>query len=314
MSRSRGKPADDSLQVNARAAGHGDVRVVVQGTQHNVQNYYSDEAREAAGPVRPFDLPNLRLWIDRIVTDYRQQLAAEKPGVTGKETAGQLRQLAALQQSVDDPAGTANGKHALRRLLASGVAQYLSRARQPPAGQVPEQLLLDLLVFALWAVLEAPGLPGTWQQDLAELTSPRVAVVTEAARNAKAAGRPPDVEAFAGVLSAKPVASALLNLLDDLNDPGRGGSAFTALAVAAGLPSPPRRGGAKATATWALAVLAGGTAGVVGAEASGLLDAAPSGAPHPFGTHGSHQPATPDHHHGHGHHTGSLLEDILSLF
>jgi hypothetical protein len=317
MSRPGRKSADDSFQVDARAKGHGDVRVVVQGTQHNVENHYYGEARDAAGPIRPFDLPNLRLWIDRIVNDYRRQVTGEVQGLTAKEAADQLRQLTALQHSVDDPPANAGGRNTLRRLLASGVAQYLSRADQLTAGQVPEQLLVDLLVFAIWAVLEAPRLPETWLQDLAELTSPRVAVLTEAARNAKAAGQPAEVEAFASVLSAKPVSQAVINLLDDLNDPGRGGSAFTALAVAAGLPSPPRRGGAKATATWVFAVLtgatAGATAGVIEEEVSRLLGAAPSGAPHPFGDHGSHQPAAPGHHHPHIHHH-SLLEDILSLF
>jgi hypothetical protein len=204
----------------------------------------------------------------------------------------------------------------LRRLLASGVAQYLSRAGQVPAGQVPEQLLVDLLVFALWAVLEAPGLPGTWQQDLVELTSPRVATLTVAARNDKDAGHPVPVEEFTRVLSARPVGPALHNLLDDLSEPHRGGSALTALAVAAGLPAPPGRGGAKGTATWMIAVLAGATAGGVGVgviedHVGGILAPVPSPAPQPSGGHGHH----PDlHHHGHGSHGhGSLLDLILDL-
>ena len=319
MSRSEGAPAGDSFNVNARAKGHGDVRVVVQGTQQNIHNHYYGEAGGEAGPVRPFDLPGLRLWIDRIVADYRQQLTAGAGEPAGKEAAGQLRQLDELRRSVEDPAGNGGGKNALRRLLASGIAQYLSRAGQVPAGQVPEQLLVDLLVFALWAVLEAPGLPGTWQQDLVELTSPRVAALTVAARDAKDAGRPVPVEEFTSVLSARPVGPALHNLLDDLSEPRRGGSALTALAVAAGLPAPPGRGGAKAMATWMIAVLAGATAGgavgVIEGHVGGLLDPASSPASHPSGGHGHHPDLHhPDlHHHGHGHGHGSLLEMILDL-
>ena len=175
---------------------------------------------------------------------------------------------------------------------------------------------MDLLVFALWAVLEAPALPGTWQQDLVELTSPRVATLTVAARNARDAGHPVHVEEFTSVLSARPVGPALHNLLDDLSEPRRGGPALTALAVAAGLPAPPGRGGAKATATWMVAVLAGATAGgavgVIEEHVGGLLAPVSSPAFHPSGGHG-HHPDLHLPHHGHAHGHGSLLDMILDL-
>ena len=297
-------PSDDqagsSFRVDARASGHSDIRMVVQGTQHNVENYYYIDSSGGPAHLRPFDLPNLRIWIDRITADYRHLLADKQLEVPEKETASQLRQLDGLRQSVNDPSARVNGKNAMRRLLAGGVAQYLSRAGQLPTGPIPEQLILDVTVFALWPVLEAPGLPSTWQQDLAELTSPRVATITATARDIATAGNRVDVETFARALSAKPVTRAVLNLFEDLGDPGSGGAALTAIALASGLPKPPQTGGAKAIATWAFGALGGAAIGVTASDidtkVDELLDMNPDG---------SH------HHHGSGSAFEHMLDDFL---
>jgi hypothetical protein len=315
MSSPSDESSGDRFQLDARAKGHADMRVVMQG---NMYNYYVGD-REGTDGLRPFDLPNLRLWIDRIVTDYGR-LAAENPNSsTGKEAAGHLRELALLSQSVSSSPQKTKDRNALRRLLAGGIAQYLSRAGTIPDHKLPEQLLKDVAVFALWPILQATVLPSTWEEDLAEITSPRVASITAAARGMMVTGQSVDLEGFAGTLSAKPLERALFNLFEDLNDPRRGGSALTAIAVATGLPDPPRKGGAQATARWVITALVGTAAGItayeLGESASGILDRGPDPVEHIMNAWGGNQYSTRSHHHSVAEHViDHLVDDIINLF
>ncbi|WP_179166783.1 hypothetical protein [Streptomyces sp. CB03238] len=220
--------------------------VVQAGTfTGQIHHHYTDDRR-------PLDLPSLRLWVDRIAADYRTMVedSGDRAGVA------HVRQIDLVRAGLDD-SGLENErrKDAVRRLVVAGIIGYLARPGTPDE-PVPEQILLDLIVFSLWPVVTAKKLPPGWQGELAQITSPRLAALVDRAR----AERKPTAETFARATANKSFSSAMVTLFDDLADPRRGGALLTAMAVAGGLPAPPtgpREG--KKVAAWALAI-AGGAA------------------------------------------------------
>lgn len=201
----------------------------------------------------PLDLLALRLWVDRIASDYRAMV--EHTG--DRAGTAHIRQIDLVRAGLDDSGpGNERRKDAVRRLVVAGITGYLARPGTPPDEPVPEQILLDLIVFSLWPVVTARKLPPGWQGELAQITSPRLAALVERAR----AERKPTAETFARAVADKSFSSAMVTLFDDLADPRRGGALLTAMAIAGGLPAPPtgRREGKK-VAAWALAI-AGGAA------------------------------------------------------
>jgi hypothetical protein len=221
--------------------------VVQAGTfTGQIHHHYRDDRR-------PLDLLALRLWVDRIAADYRAMVedTGDRAGAT------HVRHIDLVRAGLDD-SGPENErrKDAVRRLIVAGIIGYLARPGTPPDEPVPEQILLDLIVFSLWPVVTAKKLPPGWQGELAQITSPRLAALVEQAR---AEGKP-TAETFARAVAKKPFSPAMVTLFDDLADPRRGGALLTAMAIAGGLPAPPtgRREGKK-VAAWALAI-AGGAA------------------------------------------------------
>lgn len=221
--------------------------VVQAGTfTGQIHHHYRDDRR-------PLDLLTLRLWVDRIAADYRAMVKE-----TGDRAgAAHVRQIDLVRAGLDD-SGPENErrKDVVRRLVVAGIVGYLARPGAPPDEPVPEQILLDLIVFSLWPVVTAKKLPPGWQGDLAQITSPRLAALVERAR----AERKPTAETFARAVANKSFSSAMVTFFDDLADPRRGGALLTAMAIAGGLPAPPtgRREGKK-VAKWVLAI-AGGAA------------------------------------------------------
>jgi hypothetical protein len=222
----------------------------------HIHYHYSDERQ-------PLDLPALRLWVDRIRADYRAMVedTGDRAGVA------HLGPIDLVRAGLDDSGpGSERRKDTIRRIVVVGVIGYLARPGTPPNEALPEQILLDLIVFSLWPMVTAKQLPSGWQGELAQMTSPRLAALVEGSR----AERRPSAEAFARAVSNKSFSAAMAALFDDLADPGRGGALLTAMAIAGGLPAPPvgRREG-KRVAAWVLAVA--GSAAL--AEAMGDRDA-----------------------------------------
>lgn len=202
---------------------------------------------------QPLDLLTLRLWVDRVAADYRA--VADRTG--DRAEAAHVQQLDLLRAGLADagPEGERR-KDKVRRHVVAGIVAYLARPGSPPDKPVPEQILLDLIVFSVWPVVTAKKLPPGWQGELAEITSPRLAALVEQAR----VERRPVAEEFARLVANKSFSSAMVTLFDDLADPRRGGALLMAMAVAGGLSTPPvgKREGRKVSA-WALAI-AGGAA------------------------------------------------------
>jgi hypothetical protein len=139
-------------------------------------------------------------------------------------------------------------------------------------------------------------------------------------------------QAFGRALTEVNFAPGLLNLLNDLADPGRGGCAFTAITLASTGTIPERMGRVKVATLW---VLMAAAAGVIGNRAddilTGLLDwlSDPAsthsrGVPdhHSVGHSGSssdvgHDAHRDHHHHGGSHHQGQgeglahIIEDFI---
>ncbi|MCB5180555.1 hypothetical protein [Streptomyces antimicrobicus] len=246
----------ESVRMDARARGSGQVFQVVGGTQYVVQHQHH---HQRGGGV-PLGLPELRIWIDRLVRDYRVHVGAQR----GR---GGRRQLEALQREFGGAAGAGrrDGKERVRRLVAAGAVQYLQEAARVPSEPLPVVVMADVAVFALWPVVQAPDLPPDWQDQLAELTTPRLAALVAQARASAAEGRPVAVDAFARVLADKPFAHGILALLEDLADPRGAGACLTALALAARVPAPPRKA-PRALLGWLLGVGTGAVAGGAAAD------------------------------------------------
>ncbi|MGW4726495.1 hypothetical protein [Streptomyces sp. NPDC004291] len=255
-----------TIRQDARAQGQGQVYQVAHGNQKIVHHHHHGAAR----PAVPYNLPELRVWIERLTADYRLLLAARGELPRGRREAAQDRKtLEALGADLAGNPGRRDGKDQVRRLLAAGAAQYLSRGGPVPAGTLPEAVMVDLVVFALWPVVQSPGLPEGWHDHLAELTTPRLAAFTAAARDAVRRGRTVTPEEFGRHVADKPFARAVLALLEDLDDPRRGGAALTALSLAAHHAPPPQKAGGKVLLGW---LLSGAAGAAVGGTAVGVAD------------------------------------------
>ncbi|MGW6935826.1 hypothetical protein ACWGE0_37625 [Lentzea sp. NPDC054927] len=196
---------------------------------------FSGQIHHHAAPRQPLDLLTLRQWVEHIAAGQDQH----------------ARQLDQVRAAVADPS-TAD---AVRRLMIAGMVGYLARPGAPPDRPVAAQIVLDLVVFALWPVVTAKKLPPGWEGQLAQLTSPRLAVLVQRARE-----QPPAPEEFARTLASRSFTSATAMLFDDLADPRRGGALLTAMALAGGLEAPPTaRGAGRKVAVWALVIAGGAT-------------------------------------------------------
>ncbi len=226
-------------------------------------------------PVAPLDLPAIREWISSLADDYARSLRGGGPG-SRRKAAKEAKSLAAELDAVSDDLagsfGNAKAEDVLRRLLAVGLVQYVKVVGRVPQGAAPEQVILDVTAFALWPVVQARELPRDWQGTLARLTSPRMAELVAAARSVDAAQSPGNFGAFTGLLARRPVSQGALNLLHDLGDQKRGGSALTALALAADLPRPDHTQRGKTAITWIFAALAGGALGAEGTNAAAAIN------------------------------------------
>jgi hypothetical protein len=225
--------------------GYGTLKV-----SHNT--YYGSASAQPA----PFDLPQLREWLDEVAAGYQDYLEEYPAELSRGQRKANQRELSGFASLLKDSDNGQAAKDAVRRLIAGGVAEYLILARGART-PLSDRTALDLIVFALWPVVQAPRLPDCWQNELAEITSPRlVAVVAEARRIRDRL----TCETFTRAVADKPFSRALLALLQDLADPGRGGPAVTALALTCRLPEPPVSKGPRAMLAWFLAGVAVGTA------------------------------------------------------
>lgn len=208
---------------------------VIMGPVVQAGTFAGEIHHHHADPQHPLDLLTLRLWVERVAADHRVK--------------SDRKQVDQVRAAVADPS-TAD---AVRRLMIAGLVGYLARPGAPPDRPVPEEIFTDLFVFALWPVVTAPKLPRGWEGDLAQLTSPRLAVLVQRAREQRT-----PVEEFTRALASKSFSPAIAALFHDLADPRRGGALLTALALTGGLKAPPtgRRAG-REVAVWAL-VIAGG--------------------------------------------------------
>lgn len=249
------------VQMSAAASGASSIYQVGSGSQRITVNNF------AAG--RPLDLAGLRAWIDRLAqacaaaTDSSADRAAKHSARSRTELIDDVR------RDLSASGRQSKGKDCLRRLLVTGTVQYHASVSLAPRNP-SEQMILDLLVFALWPVVQAPRLPKGWQGYLTELTSPLIAQVVIDAREAEAGRRSIDPPLLTRALAAFQLTGAASNLLEDLGDPTRGYGVVTAVAMAARLPAPAKPG-ARSLVTWLVAAAVGGASGAAIAEAGTSL-------------------------------------------
>jgi hypothetical protein len=205
------------------------------------------------------DLINLRLWIHRVASDYEK---AHPRRWDGRRHKKNLKLI--CQATEGAPKGSAID--ALRGLIATGVIQHKRSNQEIPEEALPETLMLDFTVDALWPIVIARKLPESWLDSLAKLTSPQLASLVSSARAVKTSRvRAPktsmDKQEFYSEIAQTPFADGVLNLLKDLNNPRGGGSYLATVAIADGF-GPPRKGSTpKNLLHWLAGAAAGGVIG-----------------------------------------------------
>jgi hypothetical protein len=213
------------------------------------------------------DLRSLRLWINRVASDYEHAHARQGDNRRHKEN------LESIRQAIE---GASNGsaKDTLRGLIASGVIHYKKSNQKIPEGTLPETLMLDFAVDALWPIVIARKLPREWFGSLEELTSSQLASLVGSARAAKTfwvRGTKNSVKRrriLYSEIARTSFADGILNLLKDLNDPRGGGSYLATVALADGFDAPPNGSTPKDLLRW-LAEAA--VVGVIGSRADAVI-------------------------------------------
>lgn len=273
-------------------------------------------------PDTPMDLPQLRFWLTRLASDYEKILTEKNPPLTKRQRKDHRKALASVRQTCE---GSANGqgKNRVRELIAAGAISYGLSRHRPPDELIPEQLIIDFAVFALWPLIIVPKLPESYFDDLRVISSEPLARLVTHARLSRMTKSPMTAEDFARALAGSNVAAGVRNLLNDLADPQRGGCAFTAISIAGTGTVPHGRTSPKVIAMW---VLAAAGAGIIGNRADDAvtkawdwLDNADNHAIPQDGTHATHHSSSSsgpqDHHSGpQDHHHQSRGGDGLLNF
>ncbi|MBS2966544.1 hypothetical protein KGA66_26125 [Actinocrinis puniceicyclus] len=205
-----------------------------------------------------------------MIINYERYLVEEKLSLGKREQKKLRKRLEALRQTYQgDPQGS--GKDRIRELIASGVVTYGFDGSDASIEMLPEQIMVELVTYALWPVIIAPKLPGSWFEDLQEISSSQLATLVTHARLSRTTGSGMSVQTFERAVATVQFASGLLNLFEDLNDPHRGGPALTAVVLADSGSIPPKHASPKAIVLWTLSAAA---AGVIGNRADAALGAA----------------------------------------
>jgi hypothetical protein len=216
------------------------------------------------------DLLHLRVWISQLAADYEQSSRAENLRLTRAEKRKHRNALRSARNSCDGKAGGA-GKERIRELIAVGVSRYQPVSGLPPGGLLPQQIAIDFTVSALWPLVVVPKLPKSYLDDLSQITSEPLARLVAHARIARTTGPGMSVQKFGQAIANSTFASGVLNLLNDLADPRRGGCALTAVSIANSGSMPPHRKSPKVIAAW---IFSAAAAGVVGNRADDALTGA----------------------------------------
>jgi hypothetical protein len=200
------------------------------------------------GQDRPLDPVQLRAWIAEVFEQYR-----DRDADASKHWHRKRQQELAEAFRESDDSRRRPPRSMIRKLAVTGVVNYLSRTGQASGGTVPAWFMLDLIVFAMSPVITARRLPSGWKDDLAALTSPRIAALVEQARASRRAGAQRAVEDFAYAVARRDYTLAVVNLFGDLADHDRGGPLLSAMAAAASIERPTYYSG-KRMFLWAVGV------------------------------------------------------------
>jgi hypothetical protein len=223
--------------------------------------------------AEPLDLPLIRQWLGTLASVGNDSARGGKHHLLRKTAKPAQSHEDGVNALIDNLSGMLGGsptEDILRRLLALGAVHYIRRIGRVPVDAKTEDVILDVTAFALWSVAQAPVLPSDWEEVLARLTSPRMADLVAQVRGVDAARRRENFAIFYGILASSPITQGARNLMADLSDPRRGGSALASLALAAGLPEPDPRQRNKAAIAWLFTAL---FSGALGAEGGHLADA-----------------------------------------
>lgn len=250
---------------------------------------------ERASRNGSLDLPQLRVWIARLASDYDQTLRSGQLPLTPAEKRKYRDAIRSAGNSCEGKVG-GSGKERIRELIAVGVSGFHPVGELPPDSLLPEQIAIDFAVSALWPLVIVPKLPKSYLDDLSQISSEPLARQVAHARLARTSGPGMSVEAFGRAIANSAFAPGVLNLLNDLADPRRGGCALTATSIAGSGSMPPQGKSFKIAAAWLLSAAAAGVVGNRSDDAlTNALDWLHQSAHNAAASHGDGHSASADH-------------------
>ena len=234
-----------------------------------------DEGRARRPAVEPFDLPLVRQWLRTLAFVDADSAHGSRRRIFRKAARpahSHQDEVRSVAENLSGSFGKSPTEDILRRLLALGIVQYVHRIGRVPVDAKAEDIVLDVVAFALWSVVQADALPPDWEEALTLLTSPRMAAHVALARKDGTSEKPASFGLLYSKLAEGPVTHGARNLLEDLSDPRRGGTALASLALAADLPEPDPRQRQKAAAVWLFTAVVGGALGAEGEHLAEVID------------------------------------------
>jgi len=209
----------------------------------------------------PLELPRLRQWTGYLIESYDDLTARGQIGYAQPE----IDQYRAALVSAGRAAGgefKRSLKARIRELLALGVAGYGLSGGVPAGVPLSRPMIVDLAVCSLWPLATVPSLPPAWLEEFtAIIRSAHLASPIVRARYRRRIGDPMSPQEFGQVLSEVKFGWGFANVLRDLADPGRGGGALTAMAIASTRYAPRRGASQQRVARWALRTALAGMTG-----------------------------------------------------
>lgn len=215
------------------------------------------------------DLISLRLWLDHLYRDLEANTR-----ISTRERRKHRRRLEAIRRAHAPSAPGSGSKDEVRALIATGMVYRVHCHERIRDASLPEALILDFVVDALWPIVIARELPASWMIDLSSISSPELAQAVSRTRAMSGVDSFAQKRHFYERLSRTRVAIGVMNLLEDLGDPRGGGPFVCTLAEVDGMPS--TRGlTPEALFRWTMIGVGGGgaaaVAGIIGNRSDALF-------------------------------------------
>lgn len=126
----------------------------------------ASDGKSRVSGVTPLDAPAIRQWLATLAsaeTDAKDGTARGPFRRMRRKTLPHEGELAAINNNLAGEFGRSRPEDVLRRMLALGTVQYVKSVGRIPGDATAGDVIIDVVAFALWSVVQAPTLPEGWQ-------------------------------------------------------------------------------------------------------------------------------------------------------